>query len=84
MTGQNLDEKTIKRTIEKDPWSNAEPRLDYSDPAIAEVSVSVTWSATIKGRQNGQTETFTTGSRYEYVTARAKVTEDPLKVVFSR
>ena len=30
--GQDIDEKTIKRTIDKDPWNNAEPKLDYSGP----------------------------------------------------
>ena len=84
LSGQDLDEKTIKRTLEKDPWSNAEPRLDYQNPAIVEVSVSVTWSATARGRQNGRSATFETSNVYEYVTARATVTDDPLKVVFGR
>ena len=83
LAGQDIDAKTIKRTLEKDPWSNAEPRLDYQDPAVAEVSVSVTWSATAKGRQNGRTTTFEANG-YEYVTARANITEDPLKVQFGR
>jgi hypothetical protein len=80
-TGQSIDEKTIKRTVDGDPWSNAEPKLNYSDPAIAEVSVSVNWSATAKGRENGQTSTFT-AKGYDYVTVRAKITETPLKPVF--
>ena len=81
--GQDIDEKTIKRTIEADPWSNAEPKLDYQDPAIAEVSVTIDWSATAKGRENGRTATFTADG-YDYVTLRAKITEDPLKPVFNR
>ena len=69
--GQDIDEKTIKRTIEKDPWSNAE------------VSVTIDWSATAKGRENGRTATFTADG-YHHVTLRAKITEDPLKPVFNR
>jgi hypothetical protein len=82
LSGQQLDEKTIKRTVQNDPWSNAKPKLNYQDPAIAELSVSVNWSATIKGRQYGRSGTFTANG-YEYITARVKITEDPLKVVFS-
>jgi hypothetical protein len=83
LAGQDIDEKTIKRTMEGDPWSNAEPRLNHQDPGVAEVSVSVTWSATAKGSEDGRSATFEANG-YEYVTARAKVTDDPLKVVFGR
>ena len=82
-SGQDIDEKTIKRTIDGDPWSNAEPKLSFSDPGIAEVGVSVTWSATAKGREDGRASTFTANG-YDYVTAKAKITGQPLKPVFSR
>jgi hypothetical protein len=81
--GQDIDEKTIKRTLETNPWSNAEPKLDFQDPAVAEVSVTVDWSATAKGREDGRSGTYT-AEGYDYVTARANITEDPLKVAFSR
>lgn len=80
--GQDIDEKTIKRTVEKDPWSNAEPKLDYQDPAIAEVSVSIDWSVTEKGREDGRSGTYTADG-YDYVTVQANITENPLKVTFS-
>jgi hypothetical protein len=80
--GQDIDEKTIKRTIDTDPWSNAEPKLDYSDPAIAEVSVTVDWSITAKGREDGRTGTYTADG-YDYVTVRANITKNPLKPAFS-
>ena len=80
-SGQDINEKTIKRKIDGDPWNNAKPKLSFSDPGIAEVGVSVTWSATAKGRENGRNATFTADG-YEYVTARAKITEQPLKVTF--
>ena len=47
------------------------------------MSVTVDWSATAKGREDGRSATFTADG-YDYVTARAKITEDPLKPVFSR
>ena len=81
--GQDIDEKTIKRTIEKDPWSNAEPKLDFQDPAVAEVSVTVDWSVTAKGSEDGRSGDYSADG-YDYVTVRAKITEDPLKPVFSR
>jgi hypothetical protein len=82
-SGQDIDEKTIKRTIDGDPWSNATPKLSFSDPAIAEVSVSIKWSATAKGRENGQNQTFSADG-YDYVTAKARITVEPLKPLFSR
>jgi hypothetical protein len=81
--GQDIDEKTIKRTIDGDPWSNAEPKLNYQDPAVAEVGISIDWSATAKGREDGRSATFTADG-YDYVTVKAKITEDPLKPVFTR
>jgi hypothetical protein len=81
--GQDIDEKTIKRTIDGDPWSNAEPKLNFQDPGIAEVSVSIDWSATAKGHEDGRSATFSADG-YDYVTAKAAITDDPLKPVFSR
>ena len=81
--GQDIEEKTIKRTIDGDPWSNAEPKLNYQDPAIAEVGISIDWSATAKGREDGRSATFEADG-YDYVTVKAKITEDPLKPVFTR
>jgi hypothetical protein len=57
--------------------------LNYQDPAIAEVGISIDWSATAKGREDGQSATFAADG-YDYVTVKAKITEGPLKPVFTR
>ena len=82
--GQNITESSVRRRIIGNPFSNVEPRTDFQDPAIAEFSITVRWSATASGTQNGQRARFTISSATDFTQVRARLTNDPIKVVFGR
>lgn len=82
--GQNITESSLRRKITEDPFANAEPRADYQDPAIAEFSITVRWTVTARGTQNGRSTRFEIPSATDFTTVRARLTNDPLKVVFGR
>jgi hypothetical protein len=83
-SGQNVNESSIRRRILEDPFSNVEPRLDYRDPAIAEFNFTVRWSATASGTQSGRRARFEIPSASDFTTVRARLTNEPIKVVFGR
>ena len=82
--GQNIRESSVKRKIDGDAFDNAKPRPDYQDPSVAEFSVTVRWSATASGTQNGRSARFEVSSASDFTTVRARMTNDPIKVVFGR
>ena len=82
--GQNITESSLKRRIVGNPFSNVEPRTDYQDPSIAEFSITVRWTATASGTQNGRSARFQIPNATDFTTVRARLTNDPIKVVFGR
>ena len=82
--GQNITESSLRRRIVGNPFSNVEPRTDYQDPSIAEFSITVRWTATASGTQNGQSARFQIPSATDFTSVRARLTNDPIKVVFGR
>ena len=82
--GQNISESSVRRRIIGNPFSNVEPRSDFQDPAIAEFSITVRWSAKASGTQNGQRASFEIASATDFTRVRARLTNDPIKVVFGR
>jgi hypothetical protein len=82
--GQNITESSVRRRIVGNPFSNVEPRTDNQDPSIAEFSITVRWTATASGTQNGQSARFQIPSATDFTTVRARLTNDPIKVVFGR
>lgn len=81
-SGQKLIESSIKRKILEDPLANVEPRLDYADPSVGEFSFTVRWEATLRGTDNGRTGRLTVTPTSDFVTVRARLTNDPIKVTF--
>lgn len=53
---QDVDPRTIRRTITNDPWSGA--TVTYSD-GVASIRVSISWEFEASGLVNGQRATFT-------------------------
>ena len=82
--GQNIRESSVRRRIIGNPFADVEPRTDFQDPAVAEFSITVRWSAKASGSQNGQRASFSIDSATDFTRARARLTNDPVKVVFGR
>ena len=82
--GQNIRESSVKRKIRDNPFTNVKPRADYQDPAVAEFSITVRWSATASGTQNGRSARFEIPNATDFTTVRARLTNDPIKVTFGR
>jgi hypothetical protein len=82
--GQNIKESSLKRRIVDNPFTNVKPRTDYQDPAVAEFSITVRWTATASGSQNGRSARFEIPNATDFTTVRARLTNDPIKVVFGR
>ena len=82
--GQNITESSIRRKIAEDPFSNVKPRIDFQDPSIAEFNLTVRWEATASGTQSGQRSRFSIDNATDFTTVRARLTNDPIKVVFGR
>jgi hypothetical protein len=83
-SGQNITESSLRRRIVGNPFSNVEPRTDDQDPSIAEFSITVRWAATASGTQDGQSARFQIPSATDFTSVRARLTNDPIKVVFGR
>ncbi|HZA72834.1 MAG TPA: hypothetical protein VE476_07955, partial [Propionibacteriaceae bacterium] len=82
--GQNISESSLRRRIVGNPFSNVEPQTDYQDPSIAEFSITVRWTASASGTQNGQSARFEIPNATDFTTVRARLTNDPIKVIFGR
>ena len=74
----------MKRKIVDNPFTNVKPRAYYQDPSVAEFSVTVRWSASASGTQNGRSARFEIPSATDFTTVRARLTNEPIKVTFGR
>lgn len=80
---QKVDKSTVKWSLNKDSIANLKPELDYDNPAVAEVRVSPEYEFAAKGTNFGRKATFTR-TLTQFGTAKANLTEEPLRLTFSR
>ncbi|GAA2097193.1 hypothetical protein GCM10009841_09360 [Microlunatus panaciterrae] len=82
---QKVDTKTIKWTLEDDPFgSDFKPRLDYEAKSTAKASVTFKMSFDAKGTSNGKPMTFSQDSRLRFADVSADLASEPLKVTWTR
>lgn len=84
LSGQKIDESSIKWELTEDPFENLKPRLDSQNPAVVEASASMTFEFSAKGTSSGRSTTFGPQKVFRYVQMSANMTQDPLKVTFTR
>ena len=83
LSGQKIDESTIKWVQTEDPFDNLKPRLDSQNPAVVEASASMTFEFSADGTSSGRKTSFGPQKVFRYVQMSANMTQDPLKVTFN-
>lgn len=84
LSGQKIDPSSVKWKLAEDPWANLKARLDHQNPSIAEASASMIFEFTAKGTSDGRRTTFGPQKVFRYVQMSAPMTQEPLKVTYSR